>query len=532
MIQRLSLLVFLLLLALPARSLELYRLLDESCKGPAGLIIYTDEQSVVLLGLDGRQKMIPRLAVRHILVYNAIENPIAKVHLEGWLAQELREIHLSHGGEAAFRGWPIRFLEELVVYYDVNGKTSLVAIDQIVSIKRPADLPEQVQTQHAQPIRPLLGRGLPGCEEAAPEQMGPDVLLPTRRIGDRIRVSQFFGAYEQGFANLRRFQERTQFYAKPFVFDEETKFGLPLMAPQSNEELPAFFPFYFQWSAGRPYSHQGLTVLGTKQVAWLPQIEPTFVMQTDLKSHFFNATFVGNPSALAAGSDFMVANRGFAQNYYQKLVAKEAGLATSFNYLALSGVDYGPFSLAGGVYYPIYGINAGGLFREVLSTEATPLFRFMFQHPKSSFQLLWGQSRIQSSAPTETDLRVNSSDAMISAGLALDDELQTRSDIEEFALDVLYLRANYDYKFNPDVDFGTGWVLQQMDYSETYRGEARGLEATQLKALFYARQRFGSYVVLQGQLNLFSRDYSLDFGGVGSFKENQYSLVGSIEFIL
>jgi len=47
-----------------------------------------------------------------------------------------------------------------------------------------------------------------------------------------------------------------------------------------------------------------------------------------------------------------------------------------------------------------------------------------------------------------------------------------------------------------------------------------------------SRQSFGSSVVLQGQLNLFFRDYKLGFGAPGSFTDNQYSLVGSIEFIL
>ncbi|MDT8446765.1 MAG: hypothetical protein RRB13_07700 [bacterium] len=522
----------LLLVQVPAtQAIELYRLLDAQCEGPAGLIIYTDAQQIDLLGLDGRLNSIRREEVRHILVYNALENPISQVRLTGRLQSELREIHLKHRGGPAFTGWPIRFLEELVVYYDTNGKTSLVGIDQIVRIKAPVHLTAELAPTKAQPVSPRLGQGLSQCHDQ--EAPGPgEPLFPTRVISDQIRISQFFGAYQEGFTNLRRFQERTQFYARPFVFDEETKFGLPLTVPNSNEELPSFFPFYFQWSAGRPYSHQGLTVLGTKQVEWLPQVEPVFVMQTDLKSHFFNASFVGNPMALAAGSGFMVANRAFALDYYKKVVAKEAAVNESFNYLALSGIDYGPFSLAAGVYYPIYGLNAGGLFREVLATEATPIFRFMFQHPKSSFKLIWAKSHAEADEPDERQLRLNDSDAMISASLALDSESQLRAQLQRFSFDVFYLRSNYDYRWDPEITFGGAAILQQVDYREVFKEQDRSFKGNQIKTLMYARQRFGSYVVLTGQLNFFLRDYQLDFGSSSRFQENQYSLVGSIEFIL
>ncbi|OGH00446.1 MAG: hypothetical protein A2600_05465 [Candidatus Lambdaproteobacteria bacterium RIFOXYD1_FULL_56_27] len=519
------------LLASPVQGLELYRLLDGDCRGPAGLIVYADQEQVELLGLDGRLQSVDRASVRHILVYNSLENPIPEIHLEGRLAENLREIRLKHQGSPTFSGWPIRFEEELVVYYDTQGKTSLVAIDQIVSIQRPEGMAGDLKPQNFLPVSLALGPGLPQCQD---RETGAtkERLFPTRVIGNQIGISQFFGAYQQGFDRLRRFQERTQFYARPFVYDEETKFGFPLQTPKGNEEYPAFFPFYFQWSAGRPYSHQGLTVLGTKLVAWLPQVEPVFVMQTDLKSHFFNASFVGNPMALAAGSDTLVANRAFALDYYKKMVSKEAALVESFNYLALSGIDYGPWSVAGGVYYPIYGLNGGGLFREFLATQATPIFRVMFQRSKSSVKLIWAQTQVESSDPKATEIRLNGSEAMVSANLALAEESQLRDQLTHYKLKAGFVRTNYEYQWDKEITLGTALVYQPVDYQETYRNSDRSLKGHQTKTLFFGRQSFGSSVVLQGQLNLFFRDYKLGFGAPGSFTDNQYSLVGSIEFIL
>lgn len=519
------------LLASPVQGLELYRLLDGDCRGPEGLIVYADPQQVELLGLDGRLQRIDRARVRHILVYNSLENPIPEIHLEGRLAENLREIRLKHQGAPAFSGWPIRFEEELVVYYDTEGKTSLVAIDQIVSIQRPETVDGELKPQSVLPVTLALGPGLGQCRDLESPSAN-ERLYPTRVIGNQIGISQFFGAYQQGFDRLRRFQERTQFYARPFVYEEQTKFGLPLRTPKGNEEFPSFFPFYFQWSAGRPYSHQGLTVLGTKQVAWLPQVEPVFVMQTDLKSHFFNASFVGNPTALAAGSDSLVANRAFALDYYKKMVSKEAALVESFNYLALSGVDYGPWSLAGGVYYPVYGLNGGGLFREILATQATPIFRVMFQHSNSSLKVIWAQTQAESGAPKATEIRLNGSEGMVSANLALAEESVLRSQLSHYRLKADFVRTNYEYLWDKEITLGTALVYQQVDYRETYLGADRTLKGHQIKTLFFGQQSFGSSVVLQGQLNLFFRDYKLGFGAPGAFTDNQYSLVGAIEFIL
>jgi len=521
--------LWLCLWALPAQGLELYRLLGKDCQGDAGLIINADQEGVEILSLEGEIKRVERAQVEHILIYNSLETPITKINLNGALGARLREIQLDYDGREGLTGWPIKFVEDLVIFFDLEGKTSLLAIDKIVKISAsPVPLGEVELTQQGEKTELILGNALAQCTEAP--RPG---LYPTRTISDQIRISQFFSTYQKGFERLSRFQSRTRFYAKPFVFDRETKLGLPLMAPGREQEIPGQFPFYFQWSAGRPYSHQGLTVLGTKPNEWLPQVEPIFVMQTDLKSHFFNASFGGNPLALSAGSNYLVASRTFVADYVKKVATKEASLTPSFNYYAMSGIDYGPWSVAGGAYYPIYGVGAGGLFREVLPTRASPMARLLYQQARWRFKAIWSASNYSSGSPTKLDLRLATMDELAGSGLVTAQEAVLITDLTRFDLNARYLRLGVDQELNDQVQYGVDAIRVEVDYSETYQGWDQNYQARNWISRAFVKQKFGSYVELRGQVNLFWRQFDLVyFGKTSRFSEQQYSLIGSIEFII
>ena len=81
----------------------------------------TDHRKVAMLLSKGNYKEINRAEIRHILVYNLVDNPISQIHLIQPLTERIKEIYLSGSDEPSLIGWPVQFVEEFVVFYDIQG---------------------------------------------------------------------------------------------------------------------------------------------------------------------------------------------------------------------------------------------------------------------------------------------------------------------------------------------------------------------------------------------------------------------------
>ena len=220
-------------------------------------------------------------------------------------------------------------------------------------------------------------------------------------------------------------------------------------------------------------------------------------------------------------------------DYVKKVATKEASLTPSFNYYAMSGIDYGPWSVAGGAYYPIYGVGAGGLFREVLPTRASPMARLLYQQARWRFKAIWSASNYSSGSPTKLDLRLATMDELAGSGLVTAQEAVLITDLTRFDLNARYLRLGVDQELNDQVQYGVDAIRVEVDYSETYQGWDQNYQARNWISRAFVKQKFGSYVELRGQVNLFWRQFDLVyFGKTSRFSEQQYSLIGSIEFII
>ena len=520
--------VLLVSFAPQAQAIELYRFLNDDCQGETGLIIGVGPSKIKLITLEGKFKEIPKADLQHILVYYALENPIGQVDFTDQSKALPMDVYTKSLDAPSFTGWAVSFIEEQVVFFTTEGSLSLVAIDKIQQIKVVEAVPTRQTLGNFKARKFVLVQGFPGCSA---EKAGPDDLRPLRILGDQIQINKFLKGFEEGFKDLNRFQTRTQFYAKPYLFAKETRLGLPLTTKNVNSELPSLFPFYFQWSSGRPYSHQAVTAIGTKSNSNLPLFEPTFSIQADFKSHFFNASYVGNPWAMAAGSGFLTENRYIFTDYYNKIANQPVALIPHFNYMALSGVDYGPYSISGGVYYPIYALHGGGIFREIVSNRASPIVRFIYNRGTNKFKVIYSSFSNSGDTPKKEQMRLFPSSELSSGGIASGAESILRAKLSSYSLKVNYLRFGLENQWNDEVTWGLEGLLILGDYSENYNGQAQSLLTNQKSASGFLSQRFGSYVRLQGQLNLYSRDYNFDFSNyASSYQNNEYSLMGSIEF--
>jgi hypothetical protein len=88
-----------------------------------------------------------------------------------------------------------------------------------------------------------------------------------------------------------------------------------------------------------------LTVIGNTIHDWLPFATPSLSLTSDAKSHFFNATFVGNIVALPAGTN------AFLLDELSEDPITELGVEQSHNYVILMGADYWRLSVSAGPAY-------------------------------------------------------------------------------------------------------------------------------------------------------------------------------------
>lgn len=512
---------------------ELYRLVRQDCGSETGFIINTDSDNVYLLSVTGELKVFTGKELRHILIYNTLDNPIPSLKEESGLQEYLRNIQVEEYDLSGFVGWPIKFIEESVVFFDIEGKTHIIDVDRLLKIERTVDLILTEQTIKAhEPVNFVLGDTLYECRKADEDEGGGGV-RPTRIISDKIKIHKFLSNYQRGFERLRRFQFITNFYPKPFLYDRTTKVGL-VLNNRGEQEYSNGLPFYFQMSSGRPFALQSFTSVGTVPIELLPNIEPIFAVRADFKSHFFHANFAGNLLGLSAGSRVVTADgKGMYEDFFDKMDNKSAAMATHFNYMAMTGIDWHEYSFSGGTWYPVYTFHGKSLFREILATQSSPVFRFQYTLPKFHASLIYSKTKMEKSDPTESDLVVKySSD--LSSGVSLSPQSETLlSKLTQFSLDAWYIRLSGSYQIEKGLKVGLDEVIHSGKYDETFSGKENQINSLQMNTSVWLTQRFSSYVNIKLHINYFHRTYDYDFNkDEKSELDNDYTVGGAIEFLL
>ncbi|MBF0236433.1 MAG: hypothetical protein HQM12_01910 [SAR324 cluster bacterium] len=515
-----------------SQAIEIYSLIDKSCHAKSGHIINVDDQTIHLLTLEGRYDKLPAHELNHVLIYNLISNPVSQIDLSGGAADFLRSVSINGDQKANFTGWPIRFIENWVVFYDLEGKTFFMDIQKIVKISTPEIIPQSpVTVSNYESVHLGVGQNLPECAAQHPEHDAET--RPTRMISDQIKISQFLSRFQKGFEELERFQQRTRFYARPFLYDTATQLGLVYLQDLKNQELRVGPPFYFQWSNGRPYSHQSLFVLGSKPLEWLPNAEAVFAVRTEVKSHFFNGFFAGNPIAMQIGKGFMIDNRLFFQEFLKQSSEKKIAILPQFNYMAMTGIDWGAWSFSGGGFYPVIGIHGNDIFREVLATQAAPVFRL--QHTRETLKFRGIMSLITNDvkSPGRENIQLIHSHEFQDFNLISPESIALSQSLEKFSLDAQFVRAGFDWEVNEEIHWGMDQIGLTGTYHDEFPEARNSITFSNLTTSAYLQHRFGNYVTLTGYLNYFLRHYSYQFNQKkGTFDEAPYSLMAAVSFFL
>ncbi|MFL2738191.1 MAG: hypothetical protein ACJ0DJ_05360 [bacterium] len=522
-----------------AFSLEIYTLVGDNCGTETGLIVGGDERRIYMLNVDGRLSSIGQDDVRLILVYNIHDNPIPMVDLNSELGSLLREVELSDVEKTNFIGWPIKFIDQVIIFFDIDGKTHLVDLEKIKNFSAPEQpFNKRKEISNAKPTQFGLGNSLSQCKKKDAED-GVKMVEPTRMLGDRIKVDKFFSEYERGFTALRRFQKKTVFYSKPFLYEKRSRVGIIYTREDYLREItPSLIPFRFQWSSGSPFASQGVYSVGAKEPDYVASVEPQFVLDAKVKTHFMSAAFIGNVFCFSAGNACVMDRRSLYANYFSKLSSDSNEIYPLFNYLALTGLDYKEYSIAGGFYYPVFGIIGGHRFREITSSQASPILKFQRTTPESMIRLTYSQTTRKSNSPKDDqEIQLIYSRELSDAAQITSESASLIDNMLDYFLTTHHYRMKLNFKILDGIDFGINEILFHGKYAETQGGERYLMEFRHVISSMVVKKQFSDYIALTGQLNHFLRthDYeviNLNETSNNQDKENNVSFSLTIEFLL
>ena len=515
-----------------ANALELYSIVFSECRSHTGLILDVEDQQILLLDEQGEFFKLPREAIKTILIYNTVENPLRKIDLNHEQVVLPRKVTIQGQPDFSFTGWPIRFLEDLIVFYDIQGKSHLVNVEQIQRFESATDLDWKtvIELKHT-PYAFGFGNNMPLCRSLA--ESASETIQPTRMLSDRISISKFLAVYQKGFNKLDRFESRTDYYARPFLYDTQTKLVLIIENDDYKAEIPQGFPLNFQWSTGRNFGPQGKLTLGSSEVTMLPNIEPVFVVQFSGKYHFLSLNYAGNISGFSYGEDFLISNRTFYTNFFSKYNPGQSFVFPHFNQITVTGIDIGSYSFAGGLFYPVIAVQGNDIFREVLNEKYSPVSIFKYTTDHTRTEAILSLINLDSTNPSEDNIKLILAEEMSNQVNLSTTSSNLKNQLESFDLDSGFLRINHEQSLDEELSVEISEVLFQGRYKERLGGQNFQLDFEQLVTSVKMKQVFGDYVALKAHLNYFIRNYRSETADSSEkSSDNMLSFAFAIEFFL
>jgi hypothetical protein len=493
-----------------ARALELHSVVDDQCQVKSGILVRVDEQQVQLITMDGKHASIPVDAVRVLVIHKVLENPLPQIVVDDNLRALAREVRTGHDPSTGFIGWPVGFYDQLVIFFDIEGRSHVLEPQDIRSLRSVGTLPPAIRPS----TFAATALDFPPELFLCPLPRAESGLRPSRVLGDGIKISDYLSKLRDRYNGLDSFEERTHVYPRPLVFDPSTRLGLSYFGGQKGEIIK-YLPLYFSWSTGRPYRFQSHSTIGVALSPWLPVLSPTMSFQSDVKSHFFNATFVGHLPSLPAG------NSAFRDETALLPQGTTPAVDELYNYLALMGGDWGQFSVSGGVLYRDLRIAFSKTDRREISADAmSPVARVMWIGPRLRVRAMYFRTRQnRSHGEGRRSLPIGDSDESETPGYKL-------------SLDTV--RAGCDLEAFHDLSLSVDQVLTMGSYREP---TAASLDLTHAFSSFALTAQFSRYVAVRGLFTLEHRRYDITPAASnaalkpGLTTRTNYHLGGTLEFL-
>ena len=543
---RLTALVFstlLLFFANVADAGEVYSFLSGDCRLSTGLVTQVDEQSAILLKLDGHEEVVNLADVQGVYIFSYVTNPVANISAGANLLSTLKQVTVDEN--PPFYGWPVRFVESLVMFVDIHGKQHVHEMSSITRL-RPALKSggwEKTEYQASGLSFAPLALSFKDLSAQCPNLPSGSMQAnrPMRVLSDPVKIRQLMDDLRKGYEGLSDYEERTYLYARPFLFEKASRFGLAIAENGVERKVP--WPLDFRWSSGRPFHFQSFTDFGGQHSEYSPYTQQFFGLRSDLKAHVFHMHFESNVTGIPAGTSlYRNLGMGAAADSNFGSYADYGGVSevqNGMNYLLLMGGDYGALSLSAGYYFPVTAIRVNNTFREILASRKTYAFRAAWTEKTWRLRLIMVPVIVfSSSSPSEKDLTYDRSfQARNSWGTYIGPSsftfrghfLRTGVDLEwsqvlSTSLDFVYNYGEYHDTMNPSPD------IYEPSTIPTYSKDDFTFHRYSLVAA--VRQDFGEYigVRLYSSWNSFLTEYNMG-GTTGTNSFNPLTFGGALEFV-
>jgi len=489
-----------------ANALELQGFLTSDCQKKVGVTVNVSDKDVEILNLQGRFERINADAIETLYIFNVIDNPIGTITVDADLKRAAKAVYTEESEDKEpVLAFPVRFIEDLIVFYSLDGKSHVYTFADIYKL-RPA--PDRVLGPHKPAFHKPASFEFSQQSAKCGGQAG--TVKATRVLSDKISISEFLHSLDEGYASLGSFEERTYLYARPYLFEKETRLGVIFIG--KREEPAINFPIYFQWSSGEAYRFQSFNAIGSRYNEFLPNAEPVFAIRSDVKSHFFHALFVGNVAGLPAG------NKVFSNEFMR--LKDNLTVQPSFNYLAMMGGDYGPYSASVGFFFPSYGIKVRDEYREVRGGSVTYAVRGMYTKSKFRARVIGASTSYESDAPTTEDVLAT-----------------TTADGPDFApnsfkFDAIFVRGGLDYTVNDKLKIGGDVISVNGNYKETVGAQANDIRFKRLTLQPYVQQNFSHYVSITAYASFLQHTFESNFQNTDLDREQRETrFFGTFEFV-
>jgi hypothetical protein len=507
-----------------AHATEVHTLFDGSCRRTSGVLVHVSADAVALVALDGGFAVRRRDDIAGIAVHKTLENPLARVTLSAELRPYLRDVWVGDDARPTFSGWTTAFFDDLFLYFDLDGQTHVLDPEEIRRIRPSTIAAAQVAPRNHAPVQLAFPSEVVPCGTST---VAAEAVLPSRVIADRIKVGDYLGKLEQRYLDQAGFEERTRVYAEPFLFGLESRLGL-----MYDPEWVVPFPLYFRWSNGRPYRFQSLSVVGNSSHEWLPFVAPSISARSDVKSHFFSATFIGHILSLPAGTD------AFILNDPDLLPPGAAPVVDhSYNYLLLMGADWWRLSLSVGAAYLATRIVMPEIQpRVVLADGLSPTLRLRYQGPYLQLRALYYRTRasgpVSDVLPDDDFIFPPPDDGGGEGGE--DGEggeggEETGMEPYRWRLDTVRLGASW--KPHPTVEVLADQIGSRGVYRDRLTDSPVGLRMWELTTSGELAVTFGRYVTVRGHARLYVKSYDVIEPVVMDDTRIETRFGGALEFV-
>ena len=251
-----------------------------------------------------------------------------------------------------------------------------------------------------------------------------------------------------------------------------------------------------------------------------------------------SAAFIANVLCFSAGNACVMDRRSLYNNYFSKLSSDSNEIYPLFNYLALTGLDYKEYSIAGGFYYPVFGIIGDHRFREITSSQSSPILKVQRTTPESIIRLTYSQTTRKSTSPKEDqEIQLIYSRELSEAAQITSDSAALIDNMLNYFLTTQHYRMKLIFKILDGIDFTINEILFQGKYAEAQGEERYLMEFRHVISSMVVKKQFSDYIALTGQFNHFLRTHDSEVISPNETtnnqdKENNVSFAVTVEFLL